>query len=586
MKHLAESDLARLASFPEQNPNPVIELALNGDITYLNPAAQSLFPGIRERGISHELFDSIRIELDKRDKRKDDSFRCEVTAGGRIYDQRTYLMQSGDMIRVYSADITELKEIEKRLATLALFPEQNPNPVIEVALSGEITYMNPAARQRFKGMETKGLNHRLFASIRSRIASIRQNTGEQLKCEVEFDGSIYEQKVYFIPQNDVLRVYSSDITEQKNIEKNLARLASFPEQNPNPVIEVSLYGEVSYMNPAAGKRFPGLKEKGLQHPLFGPLRENLHRFQAQEITSLSQEIVVGEHTYEQKLTFMPDNQIIRVYSSDITERKQAEEIIREKNKEITDSIRYARRIQEAILPPESQLARALPGAFVLYKPKDIVSGDFYWFTQVDRTLVVAAADCTGHGVPGAFMSMIGNNLLNHIMHDGKVTSPGQALYRLDEGIKKILAQGSEQTNDGMDIALCFLALDKLNLSYAGAYRPLVLVRNGALTEYKASSFAIGGQQREGKSFTDNDIQLIPGDRLYLFTDGYTDQFGGEKGKKFMRKKFYDLLASTNHLSMGEQKAEIDRVIEEWKAGRGTKIDYEQVDDILVIGLMV
>jgi ligand-binding sensor domain-containing protein/serine phosphatase RsbU (regulator of sigma subunit) len=257
------------------------------------------------------------------------------------------------------------------------------------------------------------------------------------------------------------------------------------------------------------------------------------------------------------------------------------EIIEGKNKDITDSIHYAKRIQEAILPSRSLIVKALPQSFVLFRPKDIVSGDFYWFASQQNKVLMAAVDCTGHGVPGAFMSMIGNTLLNEIVLEKGMVNPAEILNNLHEGVRQSLKQNLDdaETNDGMDVALCCLDLDNLELSYAAAYRPLYHLSDGALKEIKGDKYAIGGSHIEEKRrFTNNVIKIKKGDTIYLFTDGYADQFGGPDGKKFLSKRFQEMLLSINNLPMSEQEIILDKKIREWRGAE------EQVDDILVIGI--
>jgi serine phosphatase RsbU (regulator of sigma subunit) len=253
----------------------------------------------------------------------------------------------------------------------------------------------------------------------------------------------------------------------------------------------------------------------------------------------------------------------------------------EKNKDITASIRYAKRIQDAILPPDEFVKTFLPKTFVLFKPKDIVSGDFYWLADKKDMVLFAAVDCTGHGVPGAFMSIVGHNLLDQIVGEYGLTQPAAILDALNKSVSDTLRQSYSEDNsirDGMDIALCSFDRKTNVLEYAGAYNPLWLIRNGELIEYKASKFPIGNLKKgENKKFANNTIQLQPGDTLYIFSDGFADQFGGPGGKKFKYSTFKQLLLDTQQMSMEEQGAHINKVIEEW---RGT---LEQVDDILVIG---
>lgn len=265
------------------------------------------------------------------------------------------------------------------------------------------------------------------------------------------------------------------------------------------------------------------------------------------------------------------------------ELKLQKQEIEHKNKEITDSINYARRIQQAILPPVNDVYTFLKDCFILYKPKDVVSGDFYGFFPNKDYALIIAADCTGHGVPGAFMSMIGNDQLNNIIVERKINQPALILDELHKGIRTSLKQDQShgQTRDGMDIALCKLNLENNKLEYAGAMRPLWIVREGKLMETKADKQPIGGLDTEGrKPFTNHIIDLQKGDCIYIFTDGYADQFGGEKGKKFMVKNFEKMLLEINSLSMSEQCKAINAKFETWKSNN------EQVDDVLVIGIKI
>jgi serine phosphatase RsbU (regulator of sigma subunit) len=251
-------------------------------------------------------------------------------------------------------------------------------------------------------------------------------------------------------------------------------------------------------------------------------------------------------------------------------------------KHITDSIVYAKRIQEAILPPQSYVKSLLPNSFVLFKPKDIVSGDFYWMEEKDDTVIFAAVDCTGHGVPGAFMTIIGYNGLNHAFNESKETSPASILNSLNEVISTTLRQDKgSNIKDGMDAAMCMINPKTNELQFAGAFNPLFLIREGVVQEIKGNKFPIGafiGEERQ--KFTNHKFQLEKGDTIYIFSDGYADQFGGPKGKKFMYKQFRDLLLEINGKSMDDQKKILNETIESWRG------EHEQVDDILVIGLKI
>jgi len=252
----------------------------------------------------------------------------------------------------------------------------------------------------------------------------------------------------------------------------------------------------------------------------------------------------------------------------------------QKNKDITSSIQYAKRIQLAILPPLEQIFRYLPQSFLLYKPKDIVSGDFYWFGIKNGKKIIAVVDCTGHGVPGAFMSMIGHNLLNQIIIENGITEPDQILNALHKGVQSALKQGTNvvDTSDGMDVALCTINADNTELSFAGAFRPLFIFKKGEFDKIEADKFPIGGSQLDAqRKFTMHRMLINKGDTFYMTSDGYADQFGGPTGKKFMVKRFNDLLISIQDKPMDEQGKLLEDAFVNWKG------DYLQVDDILMFG---
>ncbi len=263
--------------------------------------------------------------------------------------------------------------------------------------------------------------------------------------------------------------------------------------------------------------------------------------------------------------------------------------IEKKHTEIIDSVNYAKRIQEAILPNVREIKFHLPNSFIYFKPRDIVSGDFYWFSHKDEKNIIAAIDCTGHGVPGAFMSMIGNTLLNEIVNERGLTDPAQILNNLNHEVNSSLKQTQQdsESRDGMDGAICCLEFPSLSsevqevkIHYAGANRPLYLIKNGILEETKANKFSIGGLQYDAfKSYNTHTFTLQTNDTAYIFTDGFPDQFGST-GKKLMTKKFKEILLSIQDKSMEQQKEYLESYIEQWKG------DTEQTDDLLVIGIRI
>ncbi|MBI3502936.1 MAG: SpoIIE family protein phosphatase [Bacteroidetes bacterium] len=268
----------------------------------------------------------------------------------------------------------------------------------------------------------------------------------------------------------------------------------------------------------------------------------------------------------------------------ILEQKVAERTaeLAQKNKDITSSIQYAKRIQDAILPTREQIQKHFPESFVLFKPKDIVSGDFYWFGEKNGKKIAACVDCTGHGVPGAFMSMIGTNLLNQIILEDGVTEPSAILSALNHGVRSALKQGANaeiETTDGMDIAFCSFDVNKREMQFSSAQRNLIIVRENNLEKIDGNKFPIGGAQLDAERiFTNHFRPLKKGEMFYMFSDGYADQFGGERGKKFMVKKLHETLLSLHTLPLTEQKILLEKTLEDWRGS------YNQVDDVLVIGI--
>jgi serine phosphatase RsbU (regulator of sigma subunit) len=274
---------------------------------------------------------------------------------------------------------------------------------------------------------------------------------------------------------------------------------------------------------------------------------------------------------------------------DITDRKNAEmnlllkhKLLEQQNFEILASIRYARRIQESILPDKNKIVSAFADAFVLYQPKDVVSGDFYFFHQRGSKIFMIAVDCTGHGVPGALMTMLANSILKDVIVTRGIEEPAEILYALDRELFIELNKddGRDISRDGMDVAVTVTDQETKTLHYAGAFRPLLLIRGQEIFELEANRFPIGFYGDTEKVFTSHKFNLEEGDAFYLFTDGFCDQFGGEQTKKFNRKRFKELLLSVQSMSFVEQQAFLQYALLNWRQ------DEPQVDDILVIGMKV
>ena len=300
-----------------------------------------------------------------------------------------------------------------------------------------------------------------------------------------------------------------------------------------------------------------------------------------------------------RLSIQPVPEGICVLSMEITQLKKAEEdlrrlndvldqkvkirtsILAEKNNEIMDSINYAQKIQQCFLPTERDFTHHFPQSFIFFQPKDVVSGDFYWMKNVGNKTIFAMADCTGHGVPGALISIIGATVLNDISN---ADAPLSAILQdLNKRIKEALKSESDDSlQDGMDIALCSYDPAENEIEFTGANRPLWLVRKGSsdLEEFCSTRVPIGGYTSNNQEFISHKIPLSKGDTVYLASDGYADQDGGERGKKFKTKNFKQLLAGMQFLPMSHQKKYLENFAETWRGGR------EQLDDMLVIGIRI
>lgn len=391
---------------------------------------------------------------------------------------------------------------------------------------------------------------------------------------------------------------SRDITERRRAEQEQrmrSKMQALSENSPDLITR--LENEViSYINPVieeytGRKPVDFLNRKVKEAELDASVLEGWLRVVEQVNASNETVSTEMDFTSEKGTRIMQVNAIpefdeanklesVLVVSHDITERKMIELEIQNKNKKITESINYAKRIQTAILPNNRVISRALPDSFILYKPRDVVSGDFPWFVQIKDDIFIAAVDCTGHGVPGALLSLIGYFLLNDIVRSRKITEPGKILDLLDEGVTTTLRQDEDATTkDGMDIALCKINLQEGSVEYAGAHRPLYIMKGGLMEEVKGNKFPIGGGIFKNQTnFTNTKFLLKKGDSIYFSSDGFPDQFGGPEGRKFGPKRAREIVERVHTQSMNEAMQVFDQ---EWEGWRG---DHKQTDDVLLIGI--
>jgi serine phosphatase RsbU (regulator of sigma subunit) len=286
---------------------------------------------------------------------------------------------------------------------------------------------------------------------------------------------------------------------------------------------------------------------------------------------------MNEELRQQNLSLASQRDEIQTQKDQIQQQKQA----------MTDSIEYARRIQTATLPPNEVVKYLFPKHFILFRPLNIVSGDFYWVSQHRGKIIVAVADCTGHGVPGAFMGMLGSALMNEVINNIRTLEPHQILNELrDQVITSLRQTGeSDEARDGMDIALCVLDPETLKLQYAGANHSVYIIRDGSLNEIKGNHMPIGISTEAGKSFTMEEVQLKKEDTLYLFSDGFVDQLGGERRKRYTTTRFKKLLLKIQDKIMFEQKNILERSLDEWMNYKGSSgNNVAQIDDVTILGI--
>ncbi|MEI6488544.1 MAG: SpoIIE family protein phosphatase [Bacteroidota bacterium] len=313
------------------------------------------------------------------------------------------------------------------------------------------------------------------------------------------------------------------------------------------------------------------------------LNEKLLKQKKSMDAQLEELTIEKEHVESEKKKIEEKNTKLWEQSAAIHNEKERIDKLKQevetRHREVMDSISYAERIQNAILPLQKEINAALPQCFVYFQPKDIVSGDFYWFNNKDEKIFIAAVDCTGHGVPGAFMSMVGHIVLDEIVMQKGFTDPGNILNELDNKVRLVLRQDNQEnsTRDGMDICLCVINKQTKSLEYAGANRPLWIIGSDKqLSEIKATKTAIGGLREEPVTFQTHTINYNEGDNFYLFSDGYADQFSSND-KKLMSKRFKETLLSVQEKTMQEQGIYMKEFLTNWKGS------MEQTDDVLVIG---
>lgn len=513
------------------------------------------------------------------------------------------------------SQITEVENVQKKLHSLL----ENASEVIsiynkELALS----YISPSVTsilgftpdEMIEGMDKQRLTKKGEESLDELFQNLLYNSeqsytiqytfmkknGDKIYLEVTGRNLIHDPAINGIILN------MQDITERKRAEKEermKSKMQALSENSPDLILRLSTMGQVFYINPTV-KSYFDIDAKHIQNQTINSsnMPASLVDFFMQSIGTISEtrqqveEEISFESNYGKTIMHIVaipefnENELetILFVSHDITEAKRIESEIQEKNRSITESINYAQRIQSSILPDNRLLRKFLPNSFMFYLPRDVVSGDFPWmFVKDEDTLFVAAVDCTGHGVPGALLSFIGYFILNNTVDKDRTLNAGEVLDALHNEVRTTLKQDrvGADARDGMDIALCKINLKDNILEYAGAHRPLYLLRDNQLQEFKGERRAIGGipsVKKAEQPFTNHIVNILPSDKIFIFSDGLPDQVGGPDGKKYSAARIREHISANPENSMNDYEALFSKDFQSYKGSN------KQIDDILLIGI--
>lgn len=507
--------------------------------------------------------------------------------------------------------IDEVERTQKRMASLL----ENASEVIAIyEENGCIRYISPSVQRIFghspqdmigqsDAQHIQGDGAEVFSQMfQTLLNNPKESITVQYVYQTKHNGDVWVEttgnNLLHDPAVKGIVLNSRDITERKRAEQEermRSKMQALSENSPDLITRFDQEGTFFYINPTietyTGKKpdhflHKHINDAGLNASVVDEWMRILDEVkQTQDKVAKEVDFPAEDGDHVMHVNAIPEFdekdmlESVLVVSHDITERKLIELEIQNKNKKINDSINYAQRIQGAILPDNRIIREVFPESFIFYKAKDVVSGDFPWFLQRGEDTFIAAVDCTGHGVPGALISLIGYFLLNDIVRSRKITDPGEILDQLDEGVTQTLRQDSNdsKSKDGMDISLC--RIHKNQVQYAGAHRPLYHMHKGEMNEIKGEKFPIGGGIFKNQTnFTTHTLKMSKGDSIYFCSDGFPDQFGGTDNRKFGPKRTRELIEENHHRPMHEVHHALASAWEEWKG------EEKQTDDVLMIGI--
>jgi PAS domain S-box-containing protein len=538
-------------------------------------------------------------------------------------DRRQFIKEIGPIIgqKLFNLSINDntrnlLNEIQTREITTQALLENASEVIIIFDLNQTIRYISPSVERILGYTQSEMLGHQLAeftfgrnteildkanAKIYQENAlsdlvqfSFMQKHGENIMLEAAFKNLISDAAIKGVVVN--LRDITLKLKAEQE-EKKSGAMRALSENSPDLIIRINTNGDIFYINPAIklftdhdpqhyiSKRIDDVE---LNDDFLKLLRVLMHTVMSTKENYNQDFSYKGINDIEININAIPEfntegeTDTVLFVIHDVTETKQYQNKIEETNKKITESIEYAQKIQTALFPDVENFENNFKDSFILFNPKDIVSGDFYWISEIDDKVIYATADCTGHGVPGGFMSMLGTGILSEIINTKKITSPAVILNEMrDQIISSLRQTGAEnESKDGMDVVLCCIDKKTLELTYASAYNIFYIVsKKGEITYSTADKMPVGFHFNM-PPFNEHKVQLKTGDTIYTFTDGYADQFGGPNKKKFKYKQLEQLLIDIHLKPMKEQKEILDMTLSNWRGS------LEQIDDVLMIGVKI
>lgn len=594
----AQNQAESMALFAQKNPAPVFRFDKRGNLLQANDAANQLFEQVCNQTVNiYNFFPQLSKEEIHQLIGENQILSFVEDYNNQYYRFELRGLRELDAVQVYAADITGIVQAQYENEKLSTAVQQSSNSVEITDIDGNLEFVNRAFEEitGYTFQEVKGRNPRFLSTGYHSRAFYREmwdtiKSGRVWKGEFynrRKDGSTFWEEASIAPIRDnegVIRNFiavKEDITEKKKAREQMQSMALFARLNPEPVIRFDPNGIILQANPAANESFSRKSIEGMQ------IKELMEELEDMNIPAFIEQdqietidIDQGDKTYRFILKGIHETGICQIYGSDITERIRAEQKVLQQKNSIDDSIQYASRIQNAVLPSTSAMEQYFQGHFIIFKPRDVVSGDFYWVREKNDQLVLVAADCTGHGVPGAFMSMLGVSFLNEIVNSKDQLKADEILNDLRHLVISTLSQSGEHHSDGMDLSLVIVDRQNMEMQFAGAYNHLYLFREGQMQVIKADRQPIGNYIGSEKPFNNHLLDIQKDDVFYLASDGYADQFDSQSERKFGVKKLKREFLDIHHLSMQKQKEYLEETFEQWKG------DHWQLDDVLLIGVRI